>query len=40
MNFTVQVVEPAQFDQMMQGFRSAATQAAAPAPALAAVAVM
>jgi cytochrome c oxidase subunit 2 len=35
MNFTVQVVEPAQFDQMMQGFRSAATQAAAPAPALA-----
>jgi cytochrome c oxidase subunit II len=35
MNFTVQVVEPAQFDQMMQGFRSAATQAAAPAPATA-----
>lgn len=35
MNFTVQVVPPAQFDQMMQGFRSAATQAAAPAPALA-----
>jgi cytochrome c oxidase subunit 2 len=35
MNFTVQVVEPAQFDQMMQGFRSAASQAAAPAPALA-----
>lgn len=35
MNFTVQVVEPAQFDQMMQSFRSAATQAAAPAPALA-----
>jgi len=35
MNFTVQVVEPAQFDQMMQGFRSAATQASAPAPATA-----
>jgi cytochrome c oxidase subunit II len=35
MNFTVQVVEPAQFDTMMQGFRSAATQAAAPAPAVA-----
>jgi cytochrome c oxidase subunit II len=33
MNFTVQVVEPEQFDAMMQGFRSsAATQAAAPAP--------
>jgi cytochrome c oxidase subunit 2 len=35
MNFTVQVVEPAQFDAMLQGFRSAATQAAAPAPAVA-----
>jgi cytochrome c oxidase subunit 2 len=34
MNFTVQVVEPAQFDTMMQGFRSAAaTTAAAPVPA-------
>jgi len=32
MDFTVQVVEPAQFDAMMQGFRSAATQAAAPVP--------
>jgi cytochrome c oxidase subunit 2 len=33
MNFTVQVVEPAQFDQMMQGFRSAASQAAGPVAA-------
>ncbi len=33
MNFTLQVVEPAQFDAMMQNFRSAAaTQAAGPAP--------
>jgi len=32
MNFTVQVVEPAQFDQLMNGFRAAAAQAP-PAPA-------
>jgi cytochrome c oxidase subunit 2 len=35
MNFTVQVVDPGQFDQMMQGFRSAATQASGPVPVVA-----
>jgi cytochrome c oxidase subunit 2 len=30
MDFTVKVVPPAEFDAMMQGFRSAATQAAEP----------